>query len=112
MVTAGTMQTSRGVRMKKTVQWEQAINNPAMKKYPGWLLGYLDFIQGDAAKAIEHFSQGEIDNPWFIYYLAAAKEKAGDAEGAAELYKKVADWNLDTVWYSFVRPKAVAKLQE
>jgi tetratricopeptide (TPR) repeat protein len=89
-----------------------AVNNPAMQKYPGWLLGYLDFIQGDAAKAIEHFSQEEIDNPWFIYYFAVAKEKAGDAAGATELYKKVADWNLDTVWYAFVRPKAVAKLQE
>jgi tetratricopeptide (TPR) repeat protein len=87
-----------------------AINNPAMQKYPGWLLGYLAFVQGDAAKAIEHFSQEEINNPWFIYYFAAAKEKAGDTAGAAELYKKVADWNEDGVWYAFVRPKAEAKL--
>jgi tetratricopeptide (TPR) repeat protein len=87
-----------------------AINNPAMQKYPGWLLGYLALAQGDAAKAIEYFSKEEIDNPWFIYYFAAAKEKAGDTAGAAELYKKVADWNLDTIWYAFVRSKAVAKL--
>jgi tetratricopeptide (TPR) repeat protein len=112
VVAAGRQDFDRA--MAKAEEYKEkvaAINNPAMKKYPGWLLGYLDFIQGDAAKAIEHFSQGEIDNPWFIYYLAAAKEKAGDAEGAAKLYKKVADWNLDTVWYSFVRPKAIAKLK-
>ncbi len=87
-----------------------AINNPGMQKYPGWLLGYLAFAQGDAAKAIAYFSQEEIDNPWFIYYFAAAREKAGDADGAAELYKKVADWNEDGVWYAFVRSKAAAKL--
>ena len=87
-----------------------AINNPALQKYPGWLLGYLAFAQGDAAKAIEHFDREEIDNPWFIYYFAAAKEKADDAVGAAELYKKVADWNVDSVWYPFVRSKAAAKL--
>jgi len=87
-----------------------AVNNPALQKYPGWLLGYLSFVQGDAAKANEYFSQEEIDNPWFIYFFAAAKEKAGDEAGAAELYKKVADWNVDGVWYAFVRSKAAAKL--
>jgi tetratricopeptide (TPR) repeat protein len=87
-----------------------AIENPATKKYPGWLSGYIALAQGDANKAIEHFSQGEMDNPWFIYCFAVAKEKAGDAAGAAELYKKVADWNLDSIWYAFVRSKAAAKM--
>jgi len=51
-----------------------------------------------------------MDHPWFMYYFAVAKEKAGDAAGAAELYKKVVDWNLDSVWYAFVRSKASAKM--
>jgi tetratricopeptide (TPR) repeat protein len=87
-----------------------AIENPATKKYPGWLFGYISLAQGDANKAVELFSQGEMDNPWFIYYFAVAKEKAGDAAGAADLYKKVADWNIDGAWYAFVRQKAAAKL--
>jgi tetratricopeptide (TPR) repeat protein len=87
-----------------------AIENPANKKYPGWLLGYLALAQGDAAKAVELLSQGEMDDPWFMYYFAVAKEKAGDAAGAAEFYKKVANWNLDEVWYAFVRSKAAAKM--
>ncbi len=87
-----------------------AINNPALQKYPGWLYGYLALAQGDAAKAVEHLSQGELDNPWFIYYAAVAKEKAGDAAGAAELYKKAAGWNIDGAMYSLVRSKALDKL--
>lgn len=87
-----------------------AIENPAIKKYPGWLFGYISLAQGEADKAVELFSQGEMDNPWFMYYFAVAKDKAGDANGAADLYKKVANWNLDSVWYAFVRQKAAAKL--
>jgi tetratricopeptide (TPR) repeat protein len=88
-----------------------AVNNPAIQKQPGWLLGYIALAQGDANKAVEYLSQGEMDDAWFMYYFAVAKEKAGDAAGAAELYKKVANWNLDDSFYAFVRQKAIAKMQ-
>lgn len=87
-----------------------AIKNPALERYPGYFIGYVTLAQGDANKAVEYFSQGETDNVWIMYHFAVAKEKAGDAAGAAELYKKVANWNLDGVWYPFVRSKAIAKL--
>ena len=51
-----------------------------------------------------------IEDPYFIYYAAVAKEKAGDTAGAKKLYAKVANWNIDNVWYSFVRNKAKAKV--
>jgi tetratricopeptide (TPR) repeat protein len=88
-----------------------AINNPAIQKQPGWLLGCIALAQGDANKAIEYFSQGEMDDVFIMYQYAAAKEMAGDAAGAAELYKKVATWNLDGAWYAFVRQKAIDKLK-
>lgn len=87
-----------------------AIQNPAIQKYPGWLLGYIALAQGDANKAIEYFGQGEMDDAYVMYCFAVAKEKAGDAAGAAELYKKVANWNMDDVFYAFVRQKALSKM--
>jgi tetratricopeptide (TPR) repeat protein len=88
----------------------EAIKNPVWQKFPGWLLGYIAYAQGDYNRAVQNFSQGEMDDVWIMYYFAAAKEKAGDAAGASELYKKVANWNLDDVWYAFVRQKAASKV--
>jgi tetratricopeptide (TPR) repeat protein len=88
----------------------EAVNNPPWKKYPGWALGYIALAQGDAVKAVEYFGKGEMDDPFIMYFFALAKEKAGDAAGALELFKKVANWNLDGDWYALVRAKAAAKI--
>jgi hypothetical protein len=56
-------------------------------------------------KAVEYFNKGEMDDPFIMYYFALAKEKAGDTAGAMELFKKVANWNLNGDWYAVVRPK-------
>jgi tetratricopeptide (TPR) repeat protein len=88
----------------------EAIKNPVWQKYPGWLLGYIAYAQGDYNKAVQNFSQGEMDSVWIMYYFAAAKEKAGDTAGASELYKKVANWNMDDLSYALVRKKAASKV--
>jgi hypothetical protein len=87
-----------------------AVKNPTWQKFPVWLLGHIALAQGDANKAVEYFGQYEMDDVWTMYFFALAKEKAGDAAGAAELYKKVANWNLDDTAYAFVRSKAAAKI--
>jgi tetratricopeptide (TPR) repeat protein len=87
-----------------------AVKNPAIQKQADWVSGLVALGQGDAAKAVEYYGRGEVDDAWHLYRYALAKEQAGDAAGAAELYKKVANWNLDGVWYPFVRQKAIAKL--
>jgi tetratricopeptide (TPR) repeat protein len=88
----------------------EAVNNPTWQKYPGWCFGYIALAQGDAVKAIEYFSKGEMDDPFIMYHFAVAKEKAGDTAGALELYKKVATWNFDGDWYAIVRQKAADKI--
>ena len=86
------------------------IGNPAIMKNHTWLLASIALAQGDHARALELFGQEEIDWVFMMYYHGLAKEAAGDMEGAEELYKKVANWNLDGIWYSFVRKKAIDKL--
>ncbi len=88
----------------------EEIGNPAIMKNHTWLLASIALAQGDHAKALEHFNKEEIDWVFMMYYHGLAKEEAGDMEGAAELYKKVANWNMDGIWYAFVRQKAINKL--
>lgn len=90
----------------------EAMNNPALKKQTNWLLGYIAMAQGEPARAVGLYGPADaIDSSVDLYYLGLAKELSGDAAGAAEIYKKVADWNGDSAWYAFVRGKAIAKLK-
>jgi tetratricopeptide (TPR) repeat protein len=88
------------------------MNNPALEKQTGWLLGYIAIAQGEPAKAVGLYGTADtVDTPYHLYYLGLAKELSGDAAGAAEVYKKVVDWNSDDSWYAFVRGKAIARLK-
>ena len=86
------------------------INDPLLAKYGEWTEGHIALAQGDAAGADARFTKAAIDDPYFIYYGAVAKEKAGDAAGAKKLYAKVADWNQYTINHALVRSKAKAKI--
>lgn len=89
-----------------------AIKNPAVQKQADWVDAYVALAQGDAAKALECYGKGAaVDDPYSLYFYGLAKERAGDAAGAAEIFKKVANWNLDGVWYPFVRQRALDKLK-
>jgi len=71
------------------------------------LLGRIHSEKGDYAKAIVHLKQANPENPYYLYLLAVAESKAGDKAKAAELFKKVANWNEDSLNYAFVRAKAM-----
>jgi tetratricopeptide (TPR) repeat protein len=86
------------------------INEPLFPKYAEWLDACIALAKGDGAGADARFSKVTIDDPFFIYYAAVAKEKAGDSAGAKKLYTKVANWNADNMLYGFVRNKAKAKI--
>jgi tetratricopeptide (TPR) repeat protein len=70
------------------------------------LLGRIYSEKADYAKVIEHLRQASQENPYTLYLLAVAESKAGDKVRAAELFKKAANWNEDSLNYAFVRSKA------
>jgi tetratricopeptide (TPR) repeat protein len=70
------------------------------------LVGRIYFEKGDYTMALEHFKRANQENPYTLYLLAVAESKAGDKAKAAELFKKVANWNEDSLNYAFVRSKA------
>ena len=90
----------------------EAMNNPSLKKETNWLQGYIAMAQGEWARAVELYGPADaIDGSVDLYSLGLAKELSGDAAGAAEVYRKVVDMNVDSAWYAFVRGKAIAKLK-
>lgn len=77
------------------------------------IAGYVELKQKNYAKANDFFAKANPNDPYVWYHRAIAFEGAGDQKSAAELYRKIVDWNqLDTAPYAIVRPRAVAKLRK
>jgi hypothetical protein len=53
------------------------------------------------------FKNASIDDPFFYYLTAKAKDKSGDKETAAQYFRKVANWNSDSLQYALIRQKAL-----
>lgn len=73
------------------------------------LLGRIYSEQGEHAKAVDHLKQANQENPYTVYLLAFSTSEMGDIAKAAELYKKVANWNENSLNYAFVRSKAMTR---
>ena len=98
------LDAARGVLANRNVNQERNFNQAA---------GYLELMQKNYAKAVEFLAKANPNDPYVWYYRAVASEGAGDKKSAAELYRRIADWNgLDTTGYAFVRSRAIAKLQK
>jgi tetratricopeptide (TPR) repeat protein len=89
---------------------EQGKDPKEMRNYHA-LAGFIDFEKGDYTQAIEHFKQANQEDPNMFYYFALAGSKAGEKAKAAELFKKVADWNQNSLDYALVRTKAKMTLE-
>ncbi|MGH7450922.1 MAG: tetratricopeptide repeat protein [bacterium] len=74
------------------------------------LLGRIYFEKGEYAKAVEHLKQANQENPYTLFFLAFATSEAGDMTKATELYKKVVNWNENSLNYALVRSKAMKAL--
>ncbi len=71
------------------------------------LLGRIDFEKADYDKAIGHLEQANQENPYTLYLLAVSESKTGDKAQAQKLFNKVANWNEASLYYAFVRTKAM-----
>ena len=66
----------------------------------------IALAQGDAKVASQHFEKADPEDIYTMFYKAEAMRMNGDTEGATALYKKVANWNLNSLGYAMVRAKA------
>ena len=87
------------------------INNPRKLEGVHALKGYAMLQTGDAKTAIEHFDQSSQGWITVTFYRARAEEALGNDDRAQELYREVANWNFNSLWYAFIRGEAVAKIQ-
>lgn len=53
------------------------------------MAGYIYLESGEYAKAIEHLTQADPDDPFHQLLLARAYDKAGELQKAKETYKKI-----------------------
>jgi tetratricopeptide (TPR) repeat protein len=78
-------------------------------KYHIALLGHIAMSQGETRSAFELFKNASINDPFFHYLTASAKDKSGDKEAAAKYFRKAANWNSDSLQYALIRQKALAR---
>jgi hypothetical protein len=85
----------------------EARNEISRFMYHTALLGYIALQQEKYDWAYELFMNADINDPFYIYYTAVAKDRAGDLISAAKYYRKAGNWNYDSLNYALVRHKAL-----
>jgi tetratricopeptide (TPR) repeat protein len=87
----------------------EAMNDSRRLKYHIALLGHISMAQGEPQSAYELFKNASIEDPFFHYLTASAKDKSGDKEEAAQYFRKAANWNSDSLHYALIRQKALSR---
>jgi tetratricopeptide (TPR) repeat protein len=83
--------------------------NPDRMRYHMGLLGYIELQRNFPEIASEYFRQAEIEEPLFMYYAALAENQGGSRARATRLFRRLADWNADSLWYAYIHKKALAR---
>lgn len=83
--------------------------NPDRMRYHMGLLGYIELQRDFPEIAAEYFRQADIQEPLFMYYAALAEYQGGSRARAARLFRRLADWNNDSLWYAYIYKKALAR---
>jgi len=98
--------------LKKAAEYRavlEARNDNSRFMYHTALLGYIALQQEKNDWAYELFKNAGINDPFYIYYTAVAKDKAGDLTTAAKYFRKAGHWNYDSLNYALVRHKALTR---
>ena len=90
----------------------EARNDLSRLMYHTALLGYIALQQEKYDWAFELFKNADIQDPFYIYYTAVAKDKAGDLITAAKYFRKAGNWNSDSLMFALVRHKALERKLE
>ncbi len=87
-------------------------NNP--RRFEGYhgLIGLIELLQGNHARAAELFATSDLNEIYVKFHLALAEEGAGDIEEARRLFREVGEWNFNSVGFALVRRDALARSQE
>jgi hypothetical protein len=83
--------------------------NPADQQRVNRARGLLALEQQQYAPALESLSKSDPADPYVIYLQAVASEKSGRAADASGLFKKVAQWNENSLAYATIRGRAMTK---
>ncbi len=83
--------------------------NPERMKYHMGLLGYIELERDYPDIAVEYFRHADIQEPLFMYYAALAENAGGSRARATRLFRKLASWNNDSLWYAYICKKALTR---
>jgi tetratricopeptide (TPR) repeat protein len=91
---------------KKMVEQDQ---NP--RKFEGYyrMLGLIELLQKNYAKAVEYYKKSDQTNIYYKYQYALALEGAGNRTEAQKLFRQAGTWNFNTVGFALVRKDALSK---
>ncbi len=72
------------------------------------LMGFIYTLNGHPATAIAHFRQGNVNDPFVLFYWAECEKQLGNESKAMELLDKVANWNEHSLDYALLRSRALS----
>jgi tetratricopeptide (TPR) repeat protein len=84
-------------------------HNPDRMRYHMGLLGYIELEREFPDIAVQYFRQADIQEPLFMYYAALAENAGGSRARATRLFRRLASWNTDSLWYAYICKKALAR---
>ncbi len=97
---------------EKCIQKVESRKDPFEEMFLNSNIGFLEFKKGNYDKAIQYFSKGFKENPFYWYYTALAYSKKGDKQNASKLFEKITKWNVNGMDLALVRKRASDELKK
>ncbi len=88
----------------------EPVKDPRKLQSYNFAAGYLNLKQKKYKEAIGLLQQANQDQVYTRYLLATAYELAGEKETAMDMYRKIADYNFNSVGYALIRSEVKKKL--